>query len=125
MQDARVPELWTGVGVAGPAVESGCVDLGVEVRRPEPAPQRLAFERREERRPDAAAAPAGQHRHAPDLHRPAVEHVKAARPDRHPVVARQGVNGGRVAAVVGVDLFLERHALFADEDLAPDREGQR
>ena len=125
MEDARVPELRPGVGVAGPAVEPGSVDLRVEVRRPESAPRGLALERRKQGRADPAATPSRQNRHPPDLHGRAVENVEPARPERNALVARQRVDGRRVGAIVSVDLFFRRHALLADEDFAPDREGQR
>ncbi|GAC1548313.1 MAG: hypothetical protein NVS3B16_21110 [Vulcanimicrobiaceae bacterium] len=87
---------------------------------------RVAARRRgEQRRADAAAPTFGTHRHAPDLHRRGIEHVKTSRAEhggiRHAVDGER-VNRAAIGAIVLVDFFFGRNALFVNEDRRANRE---
>jgi hypothetical protein len=123
VEDARVPKLRSVIAESGVAVETGGVDLCVQTRLPKAQPAGLGEQGREKRLADTGAACRREHGHPADLDHSLLESVEAARSDGFVVDEGQGMDGGRIRAIVLVDLDFGRDPLLFDENALPDRYG--
>jgi hypothetical protein len=123
VEDARVPKLGSVIAESGAAVESGGMDLSVQTRLPKAQPSGLGEQGRKQRLADTDAACSRQHGHPADLDHSRLESVEPARSGWFVVDEGQGVDGGRIRAIVLVDLDFGRDPLLFDENALPDRYG--